>query len=114
MSQSLSIQKGQKGQKGQKDQKGQEEINRAEINAVALKSCDIFRGLVDPSEYKDYILVFLFFKYVSDVWKDRVEQYHLEYKDDEERIRRRLSRERFIVPEGGDCALSSRRGAFPS
>jgi type I restriction enzyme M protein len=90
MSQSLSI------------QDGHEETNQAEINAVALKACDIFRGAVDPSEYKNYILVFLFFKYVSDVWKDRVEQYHLEYKDDEERIRRRLSRERFIIPEGGD------------
>jgi type I restriction enzyme M protein len=105
MSHSLSIQKGQKGQ---------EEINRAEINAVALKSCDIFRGLVDPSEYKDYILVFLFFKYVSDVWKDRVEQYHLEYKDDEERIRRRLSRERFIVPEGGDFEAVYRRRHEPN
>src|SRR5262245_64327452 len=102
MSHSLSIQKGQ-------GQKGQEEINRAEINAVALKACDIFRGLVDSSEYKDYILVFLFFKYVSDVWKDRVEQYHLEYKDDEGRIRRRLSRERFIVPEGGDFEAVYRR-----
>src|SRR5262245_1376621 len=105
MSHSLFIQKGQKGQ---------EEINRAEINAVALKSCDIFRGLVDPSEYKDYILVFLFFKYVSDVWKDRVEQYHLEYKDDEERIRHRLSRERFIVPEGGDFEAAYRRRHEPN
>jgi type I restriction enzyme M protein len=88
---------------------GREEINAAEINAVTLKACDIFRGVVDPSEYKNYILAFLFFKYVSDVWKDRVEQYHLEYKDDEERIRRRLSRERFIVPEGGDFETVYRR-----
>src|SRR5215510_7409469 len=86
-----------------------EEINQAEINAVALKACDIFRGVLDPSEYKNYILVLLFFKYVSDVWKDKVEQYHLEYKDDEERIRRRLSRERFIVPEGRDFETVYRR-----
>src|SRR5262245_19831368 len=91
-----------------------EEINQAEINAVALKACDIFRGVLDPSEYKNYILVFLFFKYVSDVWKDRVEQYHLEYKDDEERIRRRLSRERFIVPEGGDFEAVYRRRHDPN
>ena len=94
MSQSLSI---------------QEEANQAEINALALKACDIFRGVVDTSEYKNYILVLLFFKYVSDVWKDKVEQYHLEYKDDEERIRRRLSRERFIVPEGGEELLLRQR-----
>ena len=98
----------------QERQEGWEEINQAEINAVALKACDIFRGVVDPSEYKNYILVFLFFKYVSDVWKDRVEQYHLEYKDDEERIRRRLSRERFIVPEGDDFDTVYRRRHEPN
>lgn len=86
------------------------EISQAEINAVVRKACDTFRGVVDSSEYKNYILVFLFFKYVSDVWKDRVEQYHLEYKGDEERIQRRLGRERFIVPEGGDFdAIYARR-----
>lgn len=92
----------------------QEEINQAEINTVALKACDIFRGVVDPSEYKSYILVFLFFKYVSDVWKDRVEQYQLEYKDDEERIQRRLSRERFIIPEWSDFATVYRRRHEPN
>src|SRR5215510_12473543 len=96
------------------NQEGREEINAAEINAVTLKACDIFRGVVDPAEYKDYILVFLFFKYVSDVWKDKVEQYHLEYKDDEGRIRRRLSRERFIVPEGGDFEAVYRRRHDPN
>jgi type I restriction enzyme M protein len=108
MSQSLSIQEGQEG----REEGG--EINQAEINAVALKICEVFRGVVDPSEYKNYILVFLFFKYVSDVWKDRVEQYHLEYKDDEERIRRRLSRERFIMPEGADFEMVYRRRHEPN
>jgi type I restriction enzyme M protein len=108
MSQSLSIQEGQEGREER------EEINQAEINAVALKICEVFRGVVDPSEYKNYILVFLFFKYVSDVWKDRVEQYHLEYKDDEERIRRRLSRERFIMPEGADFEMVYRRRHEPN
>ncbi|HEV2664743.1 MAG TPA: type I restriction-modification system subunit M [Blastocatellia bacterium] len=92
----------------------QDELNQAEITAVALKACDVFRGVVDPSEYKNYVLVFLFFKYVSDVWKDRVEQCHLEYKDDKERIRRRLSRERFIVPEGSDFETVYRRRHEPN
>ncbi|MGH9768929.1 MAG: type I restriction-modification system subunit M [Blastocatellia bacterium] len=92
----------------------QTEINQAEINAVAWKACDTFRGVVDPSEYKNYILVFLFFKYISDVWKDKVEQYHLEYKGDEERIRRRLGRERFIVPEGSDFETVYRRRHEPN
>src|SRR5262245_22930839 len=92
----------------------QDELNQAEITAVALKACDVFRGVVDPSEYKNYVLVFLFFKYVSDVWKDRVEQYHLEYKDDKERIRRRLSRERFVVPERSDFETVYRKRHEPN
>ncbi|MEZ4752733.1 MAG: type I restriction-modification system subunit M N-terminal domain-containing protein [Bdellovibrionota bacterium] len=39
-------------------------INQAEINAIAWKACDSFRGVVDPSQYKDYILVMLFVKYL--------------------------------------------------
>src|SRR5262249_29750356 len=92
----------------------QPEITQAEINAVAWKACDTFRGVVDPSEYKNYILVLLFFKYISDVWKDRVEQYHLEYKGDEERIRRRLSREGFITPAGSDYKTVKRSRNEPN
>src|SRR5262245_19047630 len=92
----------------------QTRVNQAEVNAAVLKAREIFRGVVDPSEYKDYLLVFLFFKYVCDVWKDRVEQYHLEYKDDVERIRRRLGRERFIVPEGSDFETVYRRRHEPN
>lgn len=73
-------------------------IRQEQINNIAWKACDTFRGVVDPSEYKNYILVFLFIKYLSDVWKDRYEQYSKEFKGDIERINRRMSRERFILP----------------
>ena len=39
-------------------------INQDEINNIVWKACDTFRGVVDPSEYKNYILVFLFIKYI--------------------------------------------------
>ncbi len=65
------------------------------INSIVWKACDTFRGVVDPSEYKNYILVFLFIKYISDVWKDNYEKLVKEFGDDKERIRRRLERERF-------------------
>ncbi|MGW8179704.1 MAG: type I restriction-modification system subunit M N-terminal domain-containing protein, partial [bacterium] len=42
-------------------------ISQDEINSILWKACDTFRGTVDPSEYKNYILVMLFLKYVSDV-----------------------------------------------
>ena len=74
-------------------------INQVEINALAWKVCDTFRGVVDPAQYKDYILVFLFIKYISDVWQDKKEQYNKQFKGDADRIKRRLDRERFIVPE---------------
>ncbi len=74
------------------------QISQKEINDTAWKACDTFRGVVDPAQYKDYILVTLFLKYISDVWKDHYEEYRKQYGDDEERIRRKLERERFILP----------------
>lgn len=75
-----------------------DEITQQEVNATAWAACDTFRGVVDPAQYKDYILVMLFLKYVSDLWKDHYEEYRKQYGDDEERIRRRLRRERFVLP----------------
>ena len=77
-------------------------INQDDINNVAWQACDTFRGSIDPAQYKDYILVMLFVKYLSDVWKDKCEEYEKEYKGDAERVKRRLARERFILPEGCD------------
>lgn len=76
-------------------------INQDEINAILWKACDTFRGTIDPSEYKNYILVMLFVKYVSDVWFDHREQYERELRDPE-RVERRLSREPFVLPKGAD------------
>jgi type I restriction enzyme M protein len=76
--------------------------NQSEINDVAWRACDTFRGTIDPAQYKDYILVMLFLKYLSDVWKDKREEYATEFKGDKERIERKLSRERFVLPEGCD------------
>lgn len=75
-------------------------IKQSEINATAWAACDTFRGVMDPAQYKDYILVMLFLKYISDVWKDHYEKYRQQYGDDDVRIRRRLGRERFVLPGG--------------
>ena len=42
----------------------------------------------------------LFVKYISDVWQDHYQQYRQQFGDDEERIRRRMRYERFVLPEG--------------
>ncbi len=73
-------------------------ISQAEINNMVWKACDTFRGVIDPSQYKDYILTMLFIKYLSDVWKDKREDYMKKYNNDKERTERALNHERFLVP----------------
>lgn len=75
-------------------------IEQKDINNAAWSACDTFRGAVDPAQYKDYILAMLFLKYISDVWKDHYEEYRKQYGDDDTRIRRKLERERFVLPQG--------------
>jgi len=82
-----------------------EKISQSEINDIVWKACDTFRGAIDPSEYKNYILTTLFIKYMSDLWKDKQEMYDKRYKGDKQRIARALERERFFVPE--DCDFDS-------
>ena len=77
-----------------------DQITQDQVNNAAWAACDTFRGAVDPAQYKDYILVMLFLKYISDLWNDHAEAYRKRYGEDEIRIRRRLERERFILPEG--------------
>jgi type I restriction enzyme M protein len=41
-------------------------IKKSELYGSLWKSCDELRGGMDASQYKDYVLVLLFIKYVSD------------------------------------------------
>jgi len=73
-------------------------ITQKEINQTVWKACDTFRGVIDPSQYKDYILTMLFIKYISDVNKDIYQKYLSKYNDDNDRAERAMKMERFIVP----------------
>ena len=68
-----------------------------DIEKVLWRACDSFRGKIDSSRYKDYILSMLFVKYLSDVSKEKREQYVKQYDGDEKRIQRAMSRERFAM-----------------
>lgn len=57
-------------------------IKKSELYSSLWASCDELRGGMDPSQYKDYILVLLFVKYVSD-----------KYGNDPDAT--------FTIPEGG-------------
>jgi type I restriction enzyme M protein len=79
-----------------------DKINQDEINSILWSACDTFRGTVDPAEYKNYILVMLFVKYISDVWRDRYEQLLADYDGDADRARHMMKYEKFVLPEGCD------------
>lgn len=68
---------------------------KSDIERVLWSACDSFRGKIDSSRYKDYILSMLFVKYLSDVSKEKRAQYLEQYAGDERRVERAMSRERF-------------------
>lgn len=74
------------------------QIRQDDINNAAWAACDTFRGVIEAEGYKHYILVTLFLKYISDVWQSHYDEYKKQYGDDEERIHRKLERERFKLP----------------
>ncbi|QHS64022.1 type I restriction-modification system subunit M [Chitinophaga agri] len=75
-----------------------QKLTQKEINNILWKACDTFRGTIDATQYKDYILTMLFLKYVTDVWKDKKATYVEKYKGDDVRVERALRNERFQVP----------------
>ena len=80
-----------------------EQNNKEEILNVIWKACDTFRGVIDPGQYKDYILTMLFIKYISDVHKSRIQFHSKKYDGDQTRIDRAMSRERFNLSD--DCTF---------
>ena len=57
---------------------------KSDIETVLWKACDSFRGKIDSSRYKDYVLSMLFVKYLSDVLLNvpssvthLIQEYHL-------------------------------------
>ena len=88
------------------------QISQKDINQIVWKACDTFRGVIDPSQYKDYILTMLFLKYVSDVNKEKRIQYLEKYNGDEDRTERAMKMERFMVPANSsfDYLYENRNG----
>ena len=83
----------------QKQLENNHKTTQEQINSTLWAACDTFRGAFDSSEYKNYILVFMFLKYLSDVWKDKYAGYEQRYGKDKELIKRKMSRERFVLPD---------------
>lgn len=77
-------------------------ITQDTINKAAWTACDTFRGTVDASIYKDYVLTMLFLKYISDVWKDHYAAYKEKHGDHPELIEAMMAQEQFVLPRDKD------------
>ncbi|MDW3078851.1 type I restriction-modification system subunit M [Vibrio sp. 1403] len=75
-------------------------INQDEINKAVWSACDTFRGTVDPSIYKDFILTMLFLKYISDVRQDKVEELTTQFGDNKDMVEAMLASQSFKIPAG--------------
>ncbi|MCI2046887.1 MAG: type I restriction-modification system subunit M [Faecalibacterium sp.] len=70
---------------------------KKDIETALWSACDSFRGKIDSSRYKDYILSMLFVKYLSDVSAEKKAEYEKQYGGDIQRVERAMSRERFTM-----------------
>ena len=87
-------------------------ITQTEINHILWAACDTFRGTVDPAEYKNYILVMLFVKYISDVWQDHYQANLAKYDGDKTQAQRMMRYEKFRLPAGANFqSLYAKRNA---
>lgn len=87
-----------------------QEVDQKKINQAVWGACDTFRGVVDPSIYKDYVLTLLFLKYISDVWQDHYDEYKKQHGNNPKLIEELLKSERFVLPSAASYyALYKRR-----
>ena len=85
-------------------------VDQKDINQAVWAACGTFRGVVDPSIYKDYVLTMLFLKYISDVWQDHYNEYQQEYGDNPKLIKEMMKNERFVLPKDANFyALHEKR-----
>lgn len=76
------------------------QINQDDINKAVWGACDTFRGTVDPSIYKDFILTMLFLKYISDVHRDKYEELSKQFDGNEQMIEAMMGSQSFKIPVG--------------
>jgi type I restriction enzyme M protein len=77
-----------------------DKVTQDQINKAAWAVCDTFRGTVDASDYKNYVLTMLFLKYISDVWQDHYDTYRKEHGDHPKLIDAMMKNEQFVLPKG--------------
>lgn len=76
-----------------------------DVRNVVWSACDTFRGTVEAGQYKEYVLAFLFLKYISDLWNAHAAEHRRQLGAKEAdpatielRVARYMERERFKLP----------------
>ncbi|MFN4042036.1 MAG: type I restriction-modification system subunit M [Brevundimonas sp.] len=76
-----------------------------DVRNVVWSACDTFRGTVEAGQYKEYVLAFLFLKYINDLWKAHAAEHRRDLETRgadaetiELRVARYMERERFKLP----------------
>lgn len=73
-------------------------ISQKELESYLWGGATLLRGLIDASDYKQYIFPLLFFKRLSDVWDEDYQQAFEETKDQDYALV--TANERFEIPAG--------------
>ena len=74
-------------------------LSQSALESYLWGAATLLRGLVDASDYKQYIFPLLFFKRLSDVWD---EDYDLAFAETGNEIYANATADdRFVIPEGG-------------
>ncbi len=77
--------------------------SKKNIENTLMKCADSLRDTIDAANYKDYILPLMFVKYLSDTYKEKVEELKKEYEG--VRLERQKRYLPFTVAE--DCSFDS-------
>ena len=75
-----------------------ERLSQKELESYLWGAATLLRGLIDASDYKQYIFPLLFFKRLSDVWEGDYAEAFEDTKD--EGYATATANDRFTVPEG--------------
>ena len=84
-------------------------LTQKELESFLWGAATLLRGLIDASDYKQYVFPLLFFKRLSDVWDEDYREAFEETDDDG--YATATANDRFVIPDGAhwkDARGSSR------
>ena len=75
-----------------------EGLTQKELESYLWGAATLLRGLIDASDYKQYVIPLLFFKRLSDVWDEEYQEALEETSD--EGYSTKTANDRFVIPKG--------------